>query len=210
MLSPKVLDRANVIEFRMNSQDLANYLKVAVKPDLAKLDGGGVAFASAFVDAAISLVLVPQVVKPLFDSELRLLFDLMQIYGVEFGYRTAYEAARFMAFNMLLGNHSDVNPEWFQKAFDCVILQKLLPKLHGSRSKLGPILKMLWFLCVTIPGNRGADALNAAVEASRSSAVSNEPSAELPTDSPYPLSAEKIYRMWRLLSENGFSSFAEA
>jgi hypothetical protein len=37
-----------------------------------------------------------------------------------------------------------------------------------------------------------------------------EPSVVIPAGAPYPLSAEKIGRMWRLLIENGFASFAEA
>ena len=37
-----------------------------------------------------------------------------------------------------------------------------------------------------------------------------EPLEKIPDGAPYPLSAEKIGRMWRLLIENGFTSFAEA
>jgi hypothetical protein len=37
-----------------------------------------------------------------------------------------------------------------------------------------------------------------------------EPILIVPVSAPYPLSAEKIGRMWRLLIENGFASFAEA
>jgi hypothetical protein len=57
---------------------------------------------------------------------------------------------------------------------------------------------------------RGADALKAAEEAERSTDKKAEPSVVVPAGAPYPLSAEKIGRMWRLLIENGFASFAEA
>ncbi len=212
MFSPKVLDRANVIEFRLSAEDLSGYLSGAVKPDLSKLDGAGHAagFGGAFVAAANANVEVPASVRVNFDAELLLFFGTLQAYGAEFGYRTAHEAARFMHFYGLLGKHASDDATWFSGAFDCVILQKLLPKLHGSRAKLGPLLKALWFLCITQTGARGGDALKGAAVASRSTDKNAEPSADIPAGAPYPLSAEKIARMWRLLRENGFASFAEA
>ena len=210
MFSPKVLDRANVIEFRMDAGELEGFLGNPAKPDLAKLDGKGALFGRAFVAAATSPVTVPSNVKAVFDAEMLLLFKTLQAHGAEFGYRTAYETARFIHFYKLIGNHPDGNTAWFPGAFDCVVLQKLLPKLHGSRAKLGPVLKKLWFLCVNDASGRGADALKAAEEAARSTDKKAEPSVVIPAGAPYPLSAEKIGRMWRLLIENGFASFAEA
>jgi hypothetical protein len=57
---------------------------------------------------------------------------------------------------------------------------------------------------------RGTEPLQAADDAARSTDKKAEPSAEVPTGAPYSLSADKIGRMWRLLNENGFTSFAEA
>lgn len=208
MFSPKVLDRANVIEFRMDDIELEGFLGNPTKPDLSKLDGKGTSFGKAFVDAARSRVAVPADVKAAYDAEMLLFFRTLQAHGAEFGYRTAYETARFIHFYKLLGNHPDGDSTWFPAAFDCVVIQKLLPKLHGSRAKLGPVLKKLWFLCVNDAAGRGADALKAAEEAARSTDA--EPSVVAPAGAPYPLSAEKIGRMWRLLIENGFASFAEA
>jgi hypothetical protein len=72
------------------------------------------------------------------------------------------------------------------------------------------VLKKLWFLCVNDAAGRGANALKAAEEAARSTDKKAEPSVIVPAGALYPLSAEKIGRMWRLLIENGFASFAEA
>ena len=210
MFSPKVLDRANVIEFRMDADELEGFLENPAKPDLSKLDGKGSLFGKAFVDAAKHPATVPGDVKADYDAEMLLLFKTLQAHGAEFGYRTAYETARFIHFYKLLGNHADGDTTWFLGAFDCVVFQKLLPKLHGSRAKLGPVLKKLWFLCVNDVASRGADALEAAEEAARSTDKKAEPSVVVPAGAPYPLSAEKIGRMWRLLIENGFASFAEA
>lgn len=209
MFSPKVLDRANVIEFRMEAAELESFLANPSKPNLSKLDGKGEAFGKTFLQAAKSQVTVSSEVKPLYDAEMLLFFKMLQAHGAEFGYRTAYETARFIHFYKALGNHPDDGP-WFSGAFDCVVLQKLLPKLHGSRAKLGPVLKKLWFLCVNDAAGRSQNALQAAEEAARSTDKKAEPSMAIPDGAPYPLSAEKIARMWRLLMENGFASFAEA
>lgn len=220
MFSPKVLDRANVIEFRMDAAELEGFLGNSAKPELSKLDGKGATFAKAFVDAAMSPVSVPPEVKAAYDAEMLLFFKTLQAHGAEFGYRTAHETGRFIHFYKLLGNHVDGDSSWFPCAFDCVIFQKLLPKLHGSRAKLGPVLKKLWFLCVSThtvsaatPEEREtliAAMLKAADDAARSTDKETEPSVVVPAGAPYRLSAEKIGRMWRLLTENGFASFAEA
>ncbi len=210
MFSPKVLDRANVIEFRMDASELAHFLVSPTRPDLSKLDGKGVAFGEDFVEAARNTVVVPSEVKATYDAEMLLLFSTMQVHGAEFGYRTAYETARFLHFYKLLGSYPDGDASWFSGAFDCVVLQKLLPKLHGSRAKLGPVLRKLWFFCVNDAEGRGENPLKAADDAARSSEKKADPSVVPPVGAPYPMSAEKIGRMWRLLSENGFASFAEA
>jgi hypothetical protein len=226
MFSPKVLDRANVIEFRMDYTELGKFLGNPAKPNLSELNRKGRAFQKAFVKAANNEVTVPEIVKSSFDAEILLLFKTLQEHGAEFGYRTAYETARFIRFYQLLGNYGNDDNDWFVDAIDCVIFQKLLPKLHGSRAKLGPVLKALWFLCVNDWPSRAATAKRLNTGSDGSGVKSDEsaeekkvrladevkavPSKEIPEGSPYPMSAEKIYRMWRLMMDNGFASFAEA
>jgi 5-methylcytosine-specific restriction protein B len=214
MFSPKVLDRANVIEFRMEADELQLFLQEgAAKPDLGQLDGKGYdsGFGKPFVDAAKAPVPPFQgELKEKYGDEMLLFFKVLQGHGAEFGYRVAHEAARFVHFYKLLGNHPNSDTFWFPGAFDCVVVQKFLPKLHGSRPKLAPLLKKLWFLCVNGPAQRGSEPLKMADEAARSSEKTADPSVDVPSGALYPLSAEKIGRMWRLLNDNGFASFAEA
>lgn len=66
-------------------------------------------------------------------------------------------------------------------------MQKLLPKLHGSKKKLGSVLEILAGFC-----------------SEGSPAVTGENSGQ------YPRSLEKIERMRKHLAEHGFTSFAEA
>lgn len=219
MFSPKVLDRANVIEFRMEAGELSDFLDNPAKPDLSKMNGKGVSFGKAFVEAAKNPVIVPDDIKTAYDAEMLVLFKTLQGHGAEFGYRTAYETARFMHFYEMLGKHAE-RGDWFPGALDCVVFQKLLPKLHGSRAKLGPVLKKLWYLCVTEHkvdledkgerDKRVEAVVKAANEAARSNDKKTEPTSDIPPGAPYPLSAEKISRMWQLLMDNGFASFAEA
>jgi hypothetical protein len=211
MFSPKVLDRANVIEFRMDAGELSTFLGNPSKPDLSKMAGKGSAFGPAFVDGASNQIgAFAEPLKSQYEAEMLLFFNALRGNGAEFGYRVAHEAARFIHYYRLLGGHAEAEPLWFVKAFDCLIAQKFLPKLHGSRAKLGPLLKKLWFLCVANVVARGSDALAAAELAAKSTEKLAEPSLTVPVDAPYKVSAEKIGRMWRLLNDNGFASFAEA
>lgn len=211
MFSPKVLDRANVIEFRMDEKDLEAFLSNPVKPDMAMFAGRGAAYGKIFVDAARSMAppFVPAL-QSLYEAEMLLFFKALRGNGAEYGYRVAHEAARFVHFYKLVGGHEDADLGWFETAFDCLVAQKFLPKLHGSRAKLGPLLKKLWFLSVSGAAARGADPFDAAEVAARSTEKRHEPALVVPYDAPYKLSAEKIGRMWRLLNDNGFASFAEA
>lgn len=211
MFSPKVLDRANVIEFRMDEKDLEAFLGNPVKPDMEMFAGKGAAYGALFVGAASSKApaFVPEL-QSRYEAEMLLFFKALRGNGAEYGYRVAHEAARFIHFYKLIGGHADDELAWFETAFDCLVAQKFLPKLHGSRAKLGPLLKKLWFLSVSDAAARGADPFDAAEVASRSTEKKHEPTLAVPYGAPYKLSAEKIGRMWRLLNDNGFASFAEA
>jgi 5-methylcytosine-specific restriction enzyme B len=88
--------------------------------------------------------------------------------------------------------------DWFDHAFDAIVVQKFLPKLHGSKVKLGLLLKKLYTASVR-PANAGSRMLEDLVE----------PSPDIPGDARYRLTAEKISRLWRQLEVNGFTSFGE-
>ena len=227
MFSPKVLDRANVIEFRMKDTELASFLEKPVKPNLDQLDGKGQEFGQAFVDAAKNPADVPDSAKLHFQCEMLLFFKVLQKHGAEFGYRVAHEAGRFVHFYEKLGGETDVD-KWFKDAFDCIIVQKFLPKLHGSESKLRGVLFSLAHLCSnkrawigsTLEDNKKLikDSADEAIQ----KGVNNSSSDDSPTQVlakvlggefekvHYPLSFEKIERMWRAAHENGFASFAES
>lgn len=141
MFSPKVLDRANVIEFRVSEDDMKSFLNDPVKPDLDASAGQGGQYGKAFVAAAkqkeFKLDEQDQVSEVLMKF-----FPELKEAGAEFGYRTAHEISRFVYF------HKELAEDWaFEMAMDAAIMQKLLPKLHGARRKLEPILEKLEKLC---------------------------------------------------------------
>jgi len=90
-----------------------------------------------------------------------------------------------------------LNGDWSaDEIMDAVIMQKLLPKVHGSRRKLEPVLKKLGGLCMN--------------DASAFDAYIKEEDKVDRAKIKYPVSLEKIARMYRALFENGFASYAEA
>lgn len=154
MFSPKVLDRANVIEFRATAEQIESFLD---DPQPIRMDalahkgaGYGPAFVAAASGAAPSLAELPTSIHPngaqcAADLKARMVeaFKALAPIGAEFGFRTAHEIARFVAFHATL-----TGPGWqFSAALDAQVYQKLLPKLHGSERRLGPVLKALGEFC---------------------------------------------------------------
>jgi hypothetical protein len=223
MFSPKVLDRANVIEFRMDPEELENFLRFPQSADLNGLAGIGTEFGKNFVSSSESKADVPGPVMTAFRQEMLLFFNLLRVHNAEFGYRTAYEAARFLHFYHILGGNASGDNNWFNKAMDAVIVQKFLPKLHGSRPK---IEGLLWALAWACGGERAItdenvfelelrDASRAEDEAKYSpERVWDQLKQKSPYDpakaARYPLSFDKVMRMWRRLISDQFVNFSEA
>jgi 5-methylcytosine-specific restriction protein B len=224
MFSPKVLDRANVIEFRMEPLEMEAFLESPEAPRMESLDGKGASFGRAFVEAASDKELgLPDSVKSTYRNEMMLFFNLLKGHDAEFGYRTGYEAGRFVHFYKLLGGYSDSESGWFDDAMDAVIVQKFLPKLHGSRSRLEGLLWALAWACGAERDKRDGkefpEQLSEAGKAEDEGKYGPEvvwtalkaKNASDPTKAArYPLSFDKVMRMWRKLVRDQFVSFAEA
>lgn len=143
MFSPKVLDRANVIEFRATAGDIAAFLDAPSKVDMDALAGKGAAFGQAFVAEAAAEAKLDGATATDLKARLTEIFGALAPIGAEFGFRTAHEITRFTHFHAKLSGGA-----WQLKdALDAQVLQKLLPKLHGSERRLGPVLKTLEAFC---------------------------------------------------------------
>lgn len=187
MFSPKVLDRASVIEFRVTPNEMKSYLNKKPIVSLKNLEGLGATLASNFVQMANDDTLKLDNSDEL-NNLLITFFTELKKSGAEFGYRTASEILRFAAVA------NKIRPNWTMvDIIDSAIMQKLLPKVHGSRRKLEPVLKTLGTLCLQ-DGQKFDDYL----KIPETAAVK------------YPISLEKIIRMYDNLISNGFTSYAEA
>ena len=182
MFSPKVLDRANVIEFKVSEDDMDKFLKNAQPVDIDSVSGMLSNEATDFVKIASEKAESSSIA----NEVLKNFFGKLKTVNAEFGYRTASEIGRFVGLAKQVAGMSD------NEAIDTAIVQKLLPKLHGSRKKIVPVLKELWELCET--GDR----------------IDEKTSMMVPKGTKYSLSADKILRMYQCALDNGFTSFAEA
>lgn len=223
MFSPKVLDRANTIEFRIDESQLKAFLDNPSGLNLANVQGKGAHFSRTFLSASVAIEATnSSVVQGHVNSELMLFFNVMAHHGYEFGFRTALEISRFIYYHQLLGNK-----DWaIQDAIDAQIYQKILPRLNGSRARIEPVLRSLTVLCRSQRNwfsdkngpsqlvNRQSLLSDAKAAGSSTRLQAADDSFADPSDQDvtpiYPQSATKIRRMYRLVRQNGFTSFAEA
>ena len=188
MFSPKVLDRAQVIEFRVSAESMEQYLSgTASAIDFNKIDGKGKDFAESLLSLAIkaaSSISVNQ--KQQINDILLMIFGKLSKSTAEFGFRTAHELLCFIANAHYLMPDKDL-----AGIIDFAVMQKLLPKLHGSASSLRPVLYELARCCFSEPLEE----------------------KDLPgqtADARFPVSHAKICRMLEKLESEGFASYPEA
>ncbi|MBA3431702.1 MAG: AAA family ATPase, partial [Actinobacteria bacterium] len=125
MFSPKVLDRANVIEFRPGAEELRRFVRDPAVPSLNLLSDLGVEFREHFTSPAAGTPRA-ELLRPL-ERELALFFDVLEMHGWEFGFRTASDVVRFAsAFDGVCGGRGDIGA-----IIDAQVVQKLLPRLNG-------------------------------------------------------------------------------
>jgi 5-methylcytosine-specific restriction protein B len=195
MFSPKVLDRANTIEFRLTEKDLEDFIASNTKLDMDLLKAQGANMSESFME------MVLQETDKNFETskgDLILFFSELKKSGAEFGYRTASEIGRLMYMLKEIGESGD-------NLLDIAIMQKLLPKLHGSRNKLTKVLPVLGGFCLIDNSKIKEDYLDKFVSNSLT-----EVDLKTDTNIKYKISFEKICRMYKNAVENGFASYAEA
>ncbi len=161
MFSPKVLDRANVIEFRVADDAIDTFLKTG-GPRIGKITSAPSGYPEAFLELSYrargikgpSLTLVADPEDLPDETKISLekcrktinhIFDLMKQHHQEFAFRSMAEILRFFAVDYELT--ADKAAWCWQSAMDAQILQKILPKLHGSKRKIGPLLAGLAKYC---------------------------------------------------------------
>ena len=202
MFSPKVLDRANVIEFKVGRDDLGAFLeKPGAYPETQPAASG---VAESFLELAKKtrthqLKLLPDSVRDSVSRHLLTLFDLLRNERFEFAYRTAKEITLFLQVSRELAKEPEPwDNEGWQEDLDTQILQKILPKLHGSIGRIAPLICSLSHYCETGQSDK-APGLRELVN----SPFNEEEKAK----ALFPRSAEKLREMAKTLSSEQFVSF---
>ncbi|MCH4551978.1 McrB family protein [Aestuariibaculum lutulentum] len=212
MFSPKVLDRSNVIE--MNEVNLESILN---KPEYSNNDNladDNYFFATDIAPLKINLSHTAHVIE--FESQFKTQFDdifkineSLKKYNKHFGYRVFNEVS-----NYCLNAISQSSSANITVATDIQILQKILPKLHGSAEQLFNPLMSILSLCLSNDSNN----LSAQSEYTEEefenilNDLNNGPgenNEQLNSLFKYPRTAKKIIRMIQNLMYNGFTSFIE-
>lgn len=183
MFSPKVLDRSSVFEFRVTTEELAAEL------------GRPSSIPAADPAVLRSLLAIsrddrwqdsePHAARNQLVDELKNAHALLAASGHEFGHRVMAESLRFAAIYSGSGRQ-DLN-----EVLDLLAMQKLLPRLHGSRRRLEPVLRALMSWAGVQPTSDNAEPI-----------VVSE-NARLPR------TAAKLERMLASLQANQFVSFTE-
>ncbi len=177
--SPKVLDRAQTIEFRVATEDLN---PGASRPTIAA------AAPASFLAAMLHISrdpdwqsTHPEVDEALLVESLKNLHKLLAKHDLEFGHRTLTEALRFSS------TYAALSGVGWTQALDLIVLQMILPRIHGSRPRVEPVLTDLRGYCTTLMSPSGA--------------ADSTPSL--------PSSLLKVDRMLRIVRANQFVSFTE-
>jgi hypothetical protein len=203
MFSPKVLDRANTIEF--NHVDLARYGGI-----------GGDEMVTPFrlaSDSNMELAEMQPATKASFDqladSTMRLLVHLNELLTpsqLHVGYRVANEIAVYLEQARV---HVGDNQQTLLTALDLQFLQKVLPKLHGPRAKLAKPLEALLRFFATGDGLLGEDwpAWDVLRPTLRTDSMQRLASGLSEVGIAFPRAGGKVFRMLEVLQEQGYASF---
>ncbi len=202
MFSPKVLDRANTIEF--NTHPAIDYMNGKIIA--SKSIGDQKYLEKPLSDIGTRKFNIDQLKKELegvktsndkylwdvLSNEINKFQNTLRKVGFEFGFRVVNEIVRFMYVAWVYERKPKVWTNW-NKYLDAQIKQKMLPKIHGSQRTLGDVFTKLFNLCTKKENDRPP----------RDVSISSI------TDALYPSSAIKIKEMDQILSEQRYVSFTK-
>jgi 5-methylcytosine-specific restriction protein B len=208
--SPKVLDRANVIEF--NDVDVDAVLSETPtatagtpfrlkEPSLSSSE-----FARPASNAEKESVKSLAREEPLvFGQRLKDIHSMLERHHLHFGYRVINEVMLFVghAIDKVEGKSEDVATT----AFDLATLQKILPKLNGGRELEEPLTRLLSY-CLGEEPSKDAP-ISSDVLRRFDDFGDRRRRGEDVADVPMPRSATKLARMLRRLRTTGFTSYLE-
>jgi len=219
MFSPKVLDRANVLEFKtFEDISITNYIKNNIIEMEFEGDVDYLENPLSDVDIRENILTIvnddfkdvkyENYSKNMNEShtdengiirecsvleeltiELNRLNNYLKDSGFGFGYRTVNEILAFMVVAWKYEYKPNIWNNW-RRYFDSQILQKILPKLHGSQIVLEETLNNLLICCLNLDNLDDIPKLS-----------------EIDNNYPYPESAKKLIQMKNILDKQTYVSF---
>jgi 5-methylcytosine-specific restriction protein B len=136
--SPKVLDRAHVIEFKVTWEQIENGFSDKSKDFRL--------FSPPEITSFVSIACHPGKEQAAPEGALSILKRIhtkLTDTRFEFSHRTAHECARYAHVRKQLSDANLVRKESVSDTMDTAILQKVLPKLNGAQSMMDPVLSAL-------------------------------------------------------------------
>lgn len=161
MFSPKVLDRANTIEFSTmkpseylttdnNLSNTDNNLPNDKDVDLDYLenpmDGVDKKIEEIFKEFENVHVKDDTLLSDKLNDELDAFYGILKEINFDFGFRVTNEILKFMYAAWKYENSHDTWENW-NDYFDAQIIQKILPKIHGSEREIKSTLSKLLDKC---------------------------------------------------------------
>ncbi len=145
MFSPKVLDRANVIEFKPEKENIINSIMEKETKSESVLPNSKLppAFMQLSSDIRKNSKISPEDSLKKVAEILVNLYDVLEPNGFEFAYRTVKEIKQYVIASLELGR----TKQDLDNVEDEQIIQKILPKLHGNRKELRDCLTNLQSIC---------------------------------------------------------------
>ncbi|MGP8190238.1 MAG: MrcB family domain-containing protein [Methanobacterium sp.] len=157
MFSPKVLDRANTLEFL--TQPAEDYMsgtpEYSVKGDLNYLQNplSDINIRNENINELKNRLIGVKAIDGqdiwnLLSKNIGQFQEILKKADFDFGFRSINEIIRFMC---VAWQYEEKPLEWnnWERYFDAQIMQKMLPKLHGSQKELSSVLDELEDLCIT-------------------------------------------------------------
>ena len=149
MFSPKVLDRANVIEFIPEQSDvLANFAAETQPIEIEPVNDGSAEGFLALAKTVRETTTLPagsDICKTILEG----ISNILDGSGFEFAFRTAKEIRLYInaAYALAQNEGKTLSEEDYVNLMDEQLLQKILPKIHGNRKQIGTLLEKLETFC---------------------------------------------------------------
>lgn len=215
--SPKVIDRANVIE--MNGAHIDDYLTniisgtncIGVNPFYENLvfSIDDFTYKRKFhsTKSVKDILTDSSIAQPILQDAIKHIWGLLEETQFRFSYRTINNILNFIHNGMELGDNSEItiDEKLLLYFIDTSVLLKILPRLHGQRRQMESLLVDLLYFCHKDFKQSHYDEIKAATPVQDFEGLENQKFEG--STFRFPRSAERIKRVLSSVTETNYGSF---